>query len=199
VDAPGGAQGQGGGRFGGSFGPEVVPGSYTVRVSVADQSSEQPLAVHPDPRVDIPMADRVAKFEAQMEALELNARSSEMQRVVREVNQAADRVIAAVRGLDGDDARELGRAGRELKTALEEAVDFGAANRQRRALFAMGSSWDAPTEGELLALRRTAAAIDALESVLNEFLAGPVADFRAQTLAAELDLFPAFEPVGGGQ
>jgi photosystem II stability/assembly factor-like uncharacterized protein len=197
VDAPGGDEG-GGGRFGRAFGPEVVPGEYTVRVSVAEERSEQPLTVLPDPRVEIPMADRVAKFDAQMEALELNARRSEMERVVREVNQAADRVIAAVRGLEDEGARELGRAGRELKRTLEEEVDFGPANSQRRSLFSMGSSWDAPTEGELLALRRTAAALDEIEAALTAFLAGPVAEFRTLTRAAELDLFPEIRMDGGG-
>jgi len=46
-------QGGGGGGGGGGFGnrPTVLPGNYTVRLTVAGQSYTQPLVVKPDPRV----------------------------------------------------------------------------------------------------------------------------------------------------
>ena len=142
------------------------------------------------------MADRVAKFEASMEAALLNQRLTTAQGRLREVNEAIDKVLAAVQGLEGDAAEAVRTAGRELKTTLQEGVDFDDANGQRRGLFALQSSWDAPTTLERVAMERMAAALAEVEAGLNAMLSGPVADFRATVRAAELDLFPDFDPVG---
>lgn len=179
-----------------SAGPEVVPGSYLARITVGDQSSEQPLTVLPDPRTDVPMADRMAKFEASMEGALLNRRLRNAQDRYDEVIEAVDHVLATVRDLDGAEAEGLAEAANALKDELEEAVDFDDANAQRRGAFALGSSWDAPTTGELLALERMAEAVAAVEVALNTALAGPVAEFRARANAARLELFPEFGPVG---
>src|SRR6185503_13565032 len=49
----GGGAGGGGGGGGGGFGnrPTVLPGNYTVRLTVGGQSYTQPLVVKPDPRM----------------------------------------------------------------------------------------------------------------------------------------------------
>jgi cytochrome c556 len=201
VDLPGGeaepsGEGGGGGFFRQPQGPEVVPGSYMVRVTVGEQSSEQSLTVRPDPRVDVPMADRIAKFEASMEAAVLNRRYTEADSRYDEIMEAVDRVLSTVRGMEGEDAEALRAAGEALKEAMEESVDFDPAASQRRGMFALQSSWDAPTTFERLALERMAAALDTIESDLNDMITGPVAEFRAQVRSAELDLFPEFETVG---
>jgi photosystem II stability/assembly factor-like uncharacterized protein len=199
VDVPGMEQetgGGGGGFFRAPQGPEVVPGQYRVRVTLGDQSSEQPLTVHPDPRTEVAMADRVAKFEASMEAALLNQRYTEADDRYDEIVQAIDKVLATVRGMDGDDAEALRTAGEELKEAMEENVDFDPANTQRRGLFALQSSWDAPTTLERLAMERMADALDTIEADLNAMISGAVSDFRAQVRQTDLDLFPEFEPVG---
>lgn len=142
------------------------------------------------------MADRMAKFEASMEAAALNQRLATAQRRVTEVNEAVDRVLAALQGVEGSDAESVRSAGRELKAALREGVDFDGANGQRRGLSALQSSWDAPTTLERLALERMATALSAVEVDLNALLEGAVADFRVRLSGAELDLFPAFQSVG---
>ena len=189
--------GGGGGFFGGgNIGPEVVPGSYTVRVAVGDAVSEQPLTVLPDPRTDVPMADRVAKYEAAMEAALLNRRLSRAQARVDEVEEAIGKVTETLQGMEGDDVEALRTAAEELQDTLDEEIDFGPANDQRRGLFALQSSWDAPTTLERTAMERMSDALDDIEADVNRMLTGPVADFRAQVAATDLDLFPDFEPVG---
>jgi hypothetical protein len=79
---------------------------------------------------------------------------------------------------------------------MEENVDFDPANTQRRGLFALQSSWDAPTTLERLAMERMADALDTIEADLNAMISGAVSDFRAQVRQTDLDLFPEFEPVG---
>ena len=200
VSLPGGEeaeQGGGGGGFrGASQGPEVVPGDYMVRVTVGEQSSEQPLRVLPDPRVEVPMADRMAKFEASMDAALMNQRFTAAQRRLREVNEAIDKVMETLDGMEGDDVEAIREAGQALKDALEEGVDFGPANSQRRGLFALQSSWDAPTTLERTAMERFETALGDIEASLNEMIQGAVADFRAQLAGAQLELFPEFDTVG---
>ena len=189
--------GGGGGFFGGgNMGPEVVPGSYTVQVAVGDATSEQPLTVHPDPRTDVPMADRVAKYEAAMEAALLNRRFSRAQDRVEDVEDAIDKVLETLDGMEGDEVEALRTAAEELQETLDEEIDFDPANDQRRGLFAMQSSWDAPTTLELTVMERMSNALDGIEADINRMLAGPVSDFRAQVAATDLDLFPSFDPVG---
>jgi hypothetical protein len=98
--------------------------------------------------------------------------------------------------MEGEDAEALRTAGEELREAMEENVDFDPANQQRRGLFALQSSWEAPTTLELLAMERFEAALDTIEADLNAMITGAVADFRSQVLAADLELFPDFETVG---
>lgn len=61
--APTATANQGGGGFGGGFGggvqaPRLLPGSYTATLTVAGQSSTQPLAVYDDPRSHLTDKDR---------------------------------------------------------------------------------------------------------------------------------------------
>ena len=193
--APQGGGGGGGGFFGGgNQGPEVVPGNYMVRVTVGDQVSElQPLTVMPDPRVDVSMADRMAKYDANMEGSLLNRRLTAAQGRIRQVDQAVDKVLTALAGVS--EAADLRTQANELKDALD-AIDMSDANSNRRGLFSMGSSWDAPTTGELLALERMDGALTSIEAEINSVIAGAVADFRAALAAANLDLlFPEFDPI----
>ncbi len=183
VDLPEGGDEEegGGGRFA-PRGPEVVPGSYMARVTVGDQISEEvAITVLPDPRVEVSMAARTAKFEATMRGTRLGQRLTAMQRRVRDGTRAIEKVRDALQGLDDDGMSDLRRQGREVVDALEE-IEFDAANRQRRGAFALASSWDAPTEGEILALDRMERALDAIEVEIDRVMAE---DFEALRTALE--------------
>jgi len=192
AEAPSG----GGGFRGTPRGPEVVPGEYTVRVEYGGDTSETTLRLLPDPRTEVPTADRMAKYEASMEAALLNQRLSRAQDRVGEVEEALDQLLATLDGMEGDDAEALREAARELQDAVDGEVDFEPATSQRRGLYALQSSWDAPTTLELTAMERMAAALTDVETEVNALLAGPVADFRRQVEGTDLVLFPTFDPVG---
>jgi hypothetical protein len=186
----------GGGFFGSPQGPEVVPGEYTVRVAVGDETAETRMRVLPDPRTEVPMADRVAKYEAAMEAAELNRRLTRAQDRIGEVEEALDQLLAALEGMEGEEAAALRTAAEELEATMEEEIDFEPATSQRRGLFALQSSWDAPTTLERTSMERMGGALDRIEADVNALLRGPVADFRAQVESTDLVLFPDFDPVG---
>ena len=69
----GAGQGGGGGRGfgGGGRGPRVLPGTYTVRLTVGDTVLTQPVVVHDDPRVGLTDGQRKEIFDAQLKAGEL--------------------------------------------------------------------------------------------------------------------------------
>ena len=194
-DAPAGGGGGGGGFRFAPQGPEVVPGTYMARVTVGDQTSEmQAVTVFADPRVDVPMADRMAKYQASMDAAVLNQRLTAAQQAINRAEQAVNKVLDALQGVS--EGADLRTQGREVIDALN-AVDFGPANSQRFGLFGMQASWDAPTEGEMLAVSRLSEALDAIEPAVNAVIAGAVAEYRTALAAASLDiLLPELEGVG---
>jgi photosystem II stability/assembly factor-like uncharacterized protein len=196
-DAPtGGDQGdQGRGRFG-ARAPEVLPGTYAVRVTVAGSSSERPVAVLPDPRVDVPVEERREKYEAVQKSLELTTRLSAVRRTAQEVRDGLDRVGEALGDRQDESAVALREASRELSRGLTEAASTDELNAYRRGVGSLAGSYDRPTEGQVLDLRRMEEALVRLESTLNDFLSGPVASFRRQVAEANLDIFPNPDPVG---
>jgi hypothetical protein len=91
----GAGQGGGGGRGfggGGGRGPRVLPGTYTVRLTVGDTVLTQPVVVHDDPRVGLTDGQRKEIFEAQLKAGELqkqlNATRTELDEYRRQVTGA---------------------------------------------------------------------------------------------------------------
>ena len=90
----GAAQGGGGGRGfgGGGRGPRVLPGTYTVRLTVGDTVLTQPVVVHDDPRVGLTDGQRKEIFDAQLKAGELqkqlNTSRTELDEYRRQVTGA---------------------------------------------------------------------------------------------------------------
>ena len=91
---PGAGQGGGGGRGfgGGGRGPRVLPGTYTVRLTVGDTVLTQPVVVHDDPRVGLTDGQRKEIFDAQLKAGELqkqlNTSRTELDEYRRQVTGA---------------------------------------------------------------------------------------------------------------
>jgi hypothetical protein len=63
---------------GASYGPRVLPGTYTVRLSRGAEVVEAPLAVALDPRAPFSPADRKVQYEAVMRAHALFGRMSDL-------------------------------------------------------------------------------------------------------------------------
>jgi len=202
-------------------GPDVLPGSYGVRVTYGDHTAEGTVNVLADPRFDIPREERVAKQEAIMHAgalqelladavSRISDTRSDIDDVLKRVPQAGD-AQAATDGDDGPGPREeLARSGRELKKTLETvekrlwtapgsakgiAPDTSAYSEVRSALFSMMSSWDGPTPAQRTRLRRAESELEAALADFNRVFAEDVAEFRRQVEAAGIDFIDAAEPL----
>jgi photosystem II stability/assembly factor-like uncharacterized protein len=176
--------------------PEVLPGSYLVRVSVAGVASERPLEVLPDPRVDVPMEERREKVEALRQGLDLESRVAAVRRAARQVREGVQRVLELLGDRQDEEATDLRSAAAELRDGLADASATDEVDRYRRGVLSLASSYDRPTEGQRLDLRRTAEAVERLETKLDAFLGSEVAVFRGRVREAGLEVFPRPLAVG---
>ncbi|GMV07441.1 MAG: hypothetical protein AMXMBFR53_37160 [Gemmatimonadota bacterium] len=170
--------------------PEVLPGSYVVRVTLAGITVEQPLAVLADPRVDVPLAERQEKLEAIRRGLDLIAALGEVSAKAQAVREGIAKVRDALAGRDDAAADALRTAAGDLARGLDAAASTTVADGYRRSVGTLAGSYDRPTEGQRLDLRRLGDAVTRLTSSMNAFLAGDVASFRRQVSDAGLSPFP---------
>lgn len=194
-DLPDGIE-PGGGRFG-PRPPEALPGLYTVTVSVGGSTASRPLSVLEDPRQPIAMDERRAKYEAVVEAARLAARLRAVGRVETEVREGVARVRDHLDDVDEILASGVRTAADELLERLGQAADTDEVDRYRSGVSGLSASYDRPTEGQRLDLRRMAEALGRLEARVNAFLDLDVAAFRSRVEDAGVEVFPRPERVGG--
>jgi len=191
-------------------GVEVLPGAYTVRLVRGADTVRREVQVLPDPRYDIPVADRRAKFDAVM------AIGHDLERGA----EAADRLKDAMDDLDAVTARLAARkdsASQALKTdaeALRKALEgvraklagpqgvqgilresTAAIPALNEASYRMLASWDRPTDAQQLAATAAAGLLRAAVEATNGVFANEVAAFRDRLEAAGFALLPAKPPI----
>ncbi len=170
-------------------GPEVLPGSYRVEISLGNVGASQDVEVLADPRVQIPLADRIEKRNAVRRAVNLLSLAQDAQLRARQVSEVVDRVV-----------EELGERPDSAHTSLRELLgeirvrtaEVGErtrdANRYRRMVFSLRATRDAPTEAQRIALFKMGQEVDGAVASVNGLLTGPFDQLR--TLAAEAGLTP---------
>ena len=191
-------------------GPEVVPGTYTVRITAGAAEATAAVEVVPDPRVDAAVSERRAKFNAIVRAGQRVEVATEAVERIRSMAKALDGVLEVVTSREDSVARRLTEAGRALKKKLATAAEAFVYPAESQGIFASGrtvsskltrvyrslqSSWDMPTEAQELALTRADAALERALATLNRFIAEDMAAFRAEVDAAGLELFTVKEPL----
>jgi photosystem II stability/assembly factor-like uncharacterized protein len=169
---------------------EVLPGTYMVEARIGSASTETSVAVLPDPRVEVPMQERVEKYEAIQAALDLDRRIRAARSVTRVIQDALDRTGELLADRDDDGVGEIQQRARTLRSALTAASSEAEVNRYRQGVRSLGGSYDRPTEGQKLDLARMTVAVEELESALNRLVVSQVAEFRRMVEAAGLGTFP---------
>jgi hypothetical protein len=164
----------------------------------------QAVDVQPDPRFDIPGADRQAKHEAVMALgglLEHGAEAADrLKAAMDDLSAIADRLAAARDSGSStlaEDARALRKSLGSVRAGVAGAEGVQGIVRNdaaipavNRALYRMLASWDTPTEAQRLeaaaAGRRLRVAVEAT----NRVFADEVAPFRRRLEAAGFRLLP---------
>jgi len=123
--ATGGGRGGRGGRGGSRRGPEVLPGTYTVRLEAGGRTVETTVEVVLDPRIEVSTQVLAARQDALMDAYYLAKPLYEAQQAMAAVNQQ----LNDIRELAGDEPpddlsdaiAEVGREAREAQQSLQQA------------------------------------------------------------------------------
>jgi len=185
------------GGWGGRIpGPEVLPGRYTIRVSMDAEESEAGVEVLPDPRLEISQADRVRKREAILLGLELMVAGRGVEERRQEVDRALVGTLELLRGREDEEAEKLRSAVDVIGLGLERVgAVLDDARRHRGTVVAMGRTRDAPTEAERIALSRMEELVEDALVRINGLLVSRVAELRSALAAAHLEPIPEFRVV----
>jgi len=188
-------------------GAEVLPGSFTVTVSLAEiGEASTPVAVVDDPRVPpVSRAQMRARLAAYREARGMSDAAGAARTRLREILSGVD---AAVERTGGEVAEE-GRALRATLVALQERLFTGpecqgicpgepVAGALSEPVSRLRNGKGAPTPLEEQLLARASAALDLILAEVNAALAGPVSAFRDALGAAGYTPLPDLSPLGRG-
>lgn len=201
---PGG--GGGGGFFGGFGGPEVLPGTYTVRVIVKGDTTNGSVDVAPDPRFSYSMDARRQKLEVLQRVMRRQEVSFEALDRLRRAQQAVDAVIERTKG--DTSYRSLRQAGDSLKRQITTVIEDQFTGRQDAqgilrdpntvnarlgdAYGQLGSSWAAPTPTEMTLVTQAASRLERALGPINDVL-GRVEQYRQRVDSAGVEIF---KPIG---
>lgn len=184
-----GGGGGGGGRGGGGApaGPIVLPGTYTVVLTLGDTESTTALVIEADPRRPMAMADREARQEALMD---LHHMAEPLYRANRALSRLGE-VVDEARALLPDDAPE--EVADEID-AIEAELDalgdgFQQANRNAGVRNAIQVSSTVPTEDQLWQIEQLWTEVPALVSRVNTLVETrvPALNDRLDELGARPD------------
>jgi photosystem II stability/assembly factor-like uncharacterized protein len=209
-DGPRLAAGTGGGGFGGfgggPQGPEVLPGTYLVRVRFGEARDSQRVTVLRDPRY----AEATLALRAQSLAL-----AAEAQRPIEVTSEAISRLRQALRAIAAttealrtqrDSAsRGVVRSADSLRAAVQAVLDSLTPPTGRQGLFrtedavtsqfqgvagALSSQWSAPTDAQRQRLRLATAKFERMLQRYNAVMA-QLAAFKQRAEQAGATPFPA--------
>ncbi|MEM9667350.1 MAG: hypothetical protein AAF950_00365 [Pseudomonadota bacterium] len=192
---------------------QVVPGTYHITVKFEDAEATRSVDVLADPRSTYSPDDHRANdaFLAEVEALQSQMNDALLQIIdARRDIASIDTLISERKrrdSIDGDDEghplNALGKQGRDLKTALDEAekrfrvppetkgIIFDADKAGSRiglAAFYAGSTYDSPSAGARKEFARARDTLDSAIDELNAVLSGDLVVFRTAILEADIDL-----------
>jgi hypothetical protein len=177
-------------------GLEVLPGTYGIRVRAGGAESSNQLEVLPDPRVEIPLEERIQKRNALQQALAITRALQDVEERLQAVGDGLDAVGPLLEGRSDQIAVGIRTMADSLRA---EAGRIDGAllqvSRDRRSLLAMASTREAPTESERINLARAGDGLDRVLARINAFLTGPVGGFRRTVEGVGIGSFPEVRPI----
>jgi len=196
-----------GGDQPGRSGPIAAPGSYSVHITIGDETLTQDFQILPDPRLTVSADDLKAQFGLGLEIRDTHTKVNEAINRIRSIREQADLWTKRAKNLGGADA--IGEAAKALKAKLDgieaELIQKDAKSSQdtlnfpvklNSKLAALGGSVSAgdtaPTKQQRDLFADLSMRIDAQLAALAALESEGVAAFN--TLIKEASL-PAITPV----
>jgi len=211
----------GGGRFGGfggggggggadsePTGPSVLPGTYTVRISMGRNVDSTTVVVHPDPRIPYNRDGaeaRIALYHRLGAIIEPAGKAMDQLTDAQDALEwmgeklSADSTLADL--LESHNAvKDSLDAVRELVYGVQDAQGIRRdpttlSSRLRTAQRYISRSTDPPGETEEIAIRESQAAARELIQLVNGFISGRWAEYAQMIDEANLSWLDTFEPV----
>ena len=182
----GGPGGGGGGGFGGGgvpSGPIVLPGVYTVSMTVAGETLSSTVEIQADPRRPMSRADRMARQDALMSLHKLAVPIYEAGRAIQRLEEqldAAEEVIGEAAEAPEDLEEEL----EAIREALGEVQsDVADARRNAGVARAIQQSSTLPTEDHMWQVDRAWEVMPDAIQALNVLITSRVPELNAQLYA----------------
>jgi photosystem II stability/assembly factor-like uncharacterized protein len=191
-------------------GPEILPGTYTVTIKFRGNEAKQTVRVLADPRETYTTEQRQQKFDTVQRAGRLQESASEA--ITRIIKTRADiDAIAAKLKKDepGAEPDPLVKTGNQLKEKLDRMErrlwqppktkgippETDVWSKISYPLFALQSSWDAPTPSQLAYLSRAEAELRTVLADFNKLYAEDVAKYREEVRAKSVNLLNEDPPI----
>ncbi|HET6912659.1 MAG TPA: hypothetical protein VFH71_04845 [Rhodanobacteraceae bacterium] len=176
--------------------PWVMPGQYTVKLTVDGRSFTQPLAVRMDPRVQTSSADLQKQFDASMHAYDETVGAVEALGQIRDLQKQLQARQAKAHSSDKtatDYAKQLEALAGPLPKEESDFPDFRGpptldtlAWSLRMVMGSMQNADKAPTDADIAALDKTSRSLDDMLARWKQLQGQPLADVNARLQRANL-------------
>lgn len=191
-------------------GPEVVPGTYTVTIKFRGNEAKQTVRVLADPRETYTAEQRQQKFDTVQRAGRLQESATEAITRINKTRADIDAINAKLKKDEpGAEPDPLVKTGNQLKEKLDRMErrlwqppktkgippETDVWSKISYPLFALQSSWDAPTPSQLAYLGRAEAELRTVLAEFNKLYAEDVAKYREEVRAKSVNLLNEDPPI----
>jgi len=191
-------------------GPEILPGTYTVRMKLNSYEESRKVEVLPDPRVSIPLAERKQKYDAILLTGSRIEVATEAIERIQKTEKVIDTILDYVKEREDKTAEELKKAGESLKKSLKSVDEIFRGKRDvqgigdrsaavtsklNSVLSSLQSSWDKPTEAQMTYLKQAEKALEEALEKFNNVFTKEVPAFKGKVKEADIKIFPETDPL----
>jgi photosystem II stability/assembly factor-like uncharacterized protein len=88
-------------------GPQVLPGSYTVKLIIGDKTLEQPVEVRLDPTISVPTADLQAQLDLQMKLRDMQSATNNVLRFLDSIGEQLKHTQTTAKALNKEPDKEM--------------------------------------------------------------------------------------------
>jgi len=108
---------------GGPRGPQVLPGSYTVKLTVGDKTFQETVDVRLDPTINVALADLQAQLDLQMKLRDMQTATNTVLRFLDSIEEQLKHTETTVKGLNKEPDKELMKALEDYKKQIATLED----------------------------------------------------------------------------
>ena len=184
-------------------GLHVLPGVYTVKISMGDHEASQALEVKPDYRENFSMDARKSKYDALVQAEQSMKMMGGAFMQINKTKQTLDLIIKSIGTKKDSTSKMLVADANKLKAKLDKFTQklMGEGNFMNSIafqafmpIFALSSSFDAPTPSQKIQIQQAQKILMKAAGEYQKLFAEDIAAFKKKFKEADIDLFPQAMP-----